>query len=203
MEDQSPSSESRKCSAVTGSGRKLKDNAADWHNLILRWEKLNNEGSGVAEKIVDQRLKRSPGEAAAPPPGSAPPARGRPLEQACSELVGVVSKMASIVAKMERLASSERGVLELETFQRGAAGRGGPLFHGWPTQLFVEQSAGLLQCYQKELALKQRVLQELAHTGPQDLCMVYLSCWLHQPYVPADSRLALEALLLETGHRAL
>ena len=67
----------------------------------------------------------------------------------------------------------------------------------------VEQSAGLLQCYQKELALKQRVLQELAHTGPQDLCMVYLSCWLHQPYIPADSRLALEALLLETGHRAL
>ena len=58
LPDQPQSSDSRRCSAITGSGRKLKDNAADWHNLILRWEKLNNEGSGVAEKIVDQRLKR-------------------------------------------------------------------------------------------------------------------------------------------------
>ena len=67
----------------------------------------------------------------------------------------------------------------------------------------MELSEGLLESYQQELALKQRVVQELAHTGSQDLCMVYLSCWLHQPYIPADSRLALEALLLETGHRAL
>ena len=67
----------------------------------------------------------------------------------------------------------------------------------------VELSEGLLEAYQEELALKQRLVQELAHTASQDLCMVYLSCWLHQPYIPADSRLPLEALLLETGHRAL
>ncbi|CAL8283353.1 unnamed protein product [Lota lota] len=202
MEDQSQSSDSRKCSAVTGSGRKLKDNAADWHNLILRWEKLNDEGSGVAEKIVNQRLKLSPGEGATPPPSAAPPSCSQ-LEQECTKLLGVVSKMAAIVTRMERLASSQRGVLELEGFQWGAAGRGAPLFHGWPTRLFVELSQGLLESYQKELALKQRVVQELAHTGPLDVCMVYLSCWLYQPYIPADSRLTLEALLLETGHRAL
>ena len=43
---------------------------------------------------------------------------------------------ASIVTKMQRLASSQQGVLELETFQRGAAGPGSPLFHSWPTPLF-------------------------------------------------------------------
>ena len=67
----------------------------------------------------------------------------------------------------------------------------------------MELSQGLLDAYQKELQLKQCVVQELAHTALPDLSLVYLSCWLHQPYIPADSRLTLEALLLETGHRAL
>lgn len=49
-------SANRKCSAVTGSARKIKDNAADWHNLLLRWEKLNEDGFSVAAKIVNSRL---------------------------------------------------------------------------------------------------------------------------------------------------
>lgn len=51
-------SASRKCSALTGSARKLKDNAADWHNLLLRWEKLNEEGFVLAGNIVDMRQLR-------------------------------------------------------------------------------------------------------------------------------------------------
>ncbi|KAJ3613632.1 hypothetical protein NHX12_019878 [Muraenolepis orangiensis] len=198
MEDQSPSPDSRKCSAVTGSARKLKDNAADWHNLILRWEKLNDEGSGVANSIVNQRLKRAPEE------GAAPPSASLQLEDDCSKLVDVVSKMAAIMNKMERLAESQRGVLDLETFQQhGAEGRPPPLFHSWPTARFVELSQGLLDSYQQELRLKGSIVQELAHTRLPDLSLVYLSCWLYQPYVPAHTRLTLESLLLETGHRAL
>lgn len=48
----------KKCSALTGSARKIKDNAADWHNLLLRWEKLSDEGFKVAGHIVDLRLMR-------------------------------------------------------------------------------------------------------------------------------------------------
>lgn len=48
----------RKCLALTGSARKIKDNAADWHNLLLKWEKLNDEGFKVAGHIVDLRLMR-------------------------------------------------------------------------------------------------------------------------------------------------
>lgn len=51
-------SANRECSAVTGSARKIKDNAADWHNLMMRWEKLNEEGFTVAGNIVDMRLTR-------------------------------------------------------------------------------------------------------------------------------------------------
>ncbi|KAG7277747.1 hypothetical protein CRUP_023035, partial [Coryphaenoides rupestris] len=205
------SCDSRKCSGVTGSGRRLKDNAADWHNLILRWEKLNDEGSITASTIVNQRLRRSLGEGGssatrspeAQPTGPEAPPTSQQLEEECSKLVGVVSRMAAIVTKMERLTASERSVLDLETFQLGAQSPAVPLFHSWPTARFVEVSQGLLASYQEELALKQRVVQEVAHTGLPDLAMVYLSCWLHQPYIPADSRLRLESLLLETGHRTL
>lgn len=50
------SSSNRKCSALTGSARKIKDIAADWHNLMLRWEKLNDVGFRVAGNIVDLKL---------------------------------------------------------------------------------------------------------------------------------------------------
>lgn len=49
----------RKCSAVTGSARKVKDNAADWHNLMMRWEKLNEDGFSVAGNIANLRRTRS------------------------------------------------------------------------------------------------------------------------------------------------
>lgn len=66
-----------------------------------------------------------------------------------------------------------------------------------------DSSRFLLRCFSRELKLKQLILQELAHAATSDLCMVYLSCWLHQPFVPPQARLTLEALLLETGHRTL
>ena len=67
-----------------------------------------------------------------------------------------------------------------------------------------ESSSGFLwEAFSQELKLKQAVLQELAHTTDPDLDMVFLSCWLHQPYSPPQTRQTLEALLLETGHRPL
>lgn len=67
----------------------------------------------------------------------------------------------------------------------------------------VEVSSRLYETYNQELKLKRAVLQELAHTSSSDLSMVYLSCWLYQPYIDQDVRLLLEGLLLETGHRTL
>ncbi|KAJ4923403.1 hypothetical protein JOQ06_000736 [Pogonophryne albipinna] len=139
----------------------MKDNAADWHNLMLRWERLNDEGFGRANAIV------------------------------------------VVVMKMERLMTSQRGVQDLEKFQFGPEGRKLPLFHSWSSKHFEGVSGLLLDSFRQELDLKQRILQEVAHTVSPDLCMVFLSCWLQQPYLPPHCRLSLEALLLETGHRAL
>lgn len=61
----------------------------------------------------------------------------------------------------------------------------------------------LLESFLQEVSLRQLILQEVAHTKDPDLSLVYLSCWLHQPFTSPQARLNLEALLLETGHRPL
>ncbi|XP_073338993.1 cyclin-dependent kinase 2-interacting protein [Pagrus major] len=203
-------SANRKCSAVTGSARKIKDNAADWHNLMMRWEKLNEEGFDVAGNIVNMRLTRSRSDqllvdefssassAPSQQTGGAPE-----LQDECCKLQDVINKMVVVVMKMERLMTSQQAVQDLEEFQFGPEGRKFPLFHSWNTKHFEESSRVLLESFCQELKLKQLILQELAHTVTSDLCMVYLSCWLHQPFSPPQTRLTLEALLLETGHRPL
>ncbi|KAF7651679.1 hypothetical protein LDENG_00107210 [Lucifuga dentata] len=194
----------KKSSAVTGSARKIKDNAADWHNLMLRWQKLSDEGFSTASKIINLRLTREQqllvGDSASSPSQQLGGA-ATDLQEECSKLQHVVDKMVVMVTKMERLMTSQAGVCELEEFQFGAEGRKFPLFHGWSTRQFEEVSFLLLGSYREELRLKQTVLQEIAHTTTSDLCVVYLSCWMHQPFIPHQARLTLEALLLETGHR--
>uniref|UniRef100_A0A8C9DTS9 Cyclin dependent kinase 2 interacting protein n=1 Tax=Prolemur simus TaxID=1328070 RepID=A0A8C9DTS9_PROSS len=38
------------------SARKIKDNAADWHNLILKWETLNDAGFTTANNIANLKI---------------------------------------------------------------------------------------------------------------------------------------------------
>ncbi|XP_028822589.1 cyclin-dependent kinase 2-interacting protein-like [Denticeps clupeoides] len=195
---------------VTGSGRKLKDNAADWHNLALKWDRLNDAGSTYATNIVNFTLQkerrvfwRRLEVPLTPPPVQGLNPSSRELEEECVKLQDVVEKMTRVLSKMEKMASSDQGICALETFQFGDEGRPTPLFHTWSTPHFAAVSSRLCESYRQELSLKRLILQEVAHTSDPQLAMVYLSSWLHQPYTGDGDRLLLEGLLLETGHRPL
>uniref|UniRef100_A0A8I5NZA1 Cyclin dependent kinase 2 interacting protein n=1 Tax=Papio anubis TaxID=9555 RepID=A0A8I5NZA1_PAPAN len=125
------------------------------------------------------------------------------LEKLCEELQATLDGLTKIQVKMEKLSSTTKGICELENYHYGEETKRPPLFHTWPTTHFYEVSHKLLEMYRKELLLKRTVAKELAHTRDPDLTLSYLSMWLHQPYVESDSRLHLESMLLETGHRAL
>uniref|UniRef100_I3K8L4 Cyclin dependent kinase 2 interacting protein n=1 Tax=Oreochromis niloticus TaxID=8128 RepID=I3K8L4_ORENI len=195
----------RKSAAITGSARKIKDNAADWHNMMLRWDRLNEDGFMAAASIVNMRRSCSERSAAAQQffIASTLFLTTAPCVKTSCVTSFLVSRQAAVVTKMDRLMTSQRGVEDLEAFQFGAEGRKTPLFHSWSTREFGEISQVLLDSFRRELLLKQTILQEVAHTVTSDLCMVFLSGWLHQPFIPTQSRLRLEALLLETGHRPL
>lgn len=203
--DVTPTSANRKCSALTGSSRKIKDNAADWFNLTLRWNKLNDDGFSAAANIVNTRRSQSEQlvEESSSSSSSSSAQTLEGLQEECSKLQDVVQKMVTVVTKMERLMTSQRGLRELEEFQFGQEGRKVPLFHSWNGKQFEEAVAVLLDEFRQELKLKQTILEEVAHTANVDLCMVYLSCWLHQPFITDHAHLTMEALLCETGHRPL
>lgn len=208
MDARSPRSITPKRAAVSGSARKVKDNAADWHNFILKWEKLNDIGFNAANKIVnlkistltkDNKLETESDNAIA----GNPLTNNQELEMFCTELLDTFENMSKLQLKMERLTSTFKGVCNLQSYHHGEDQHTTPLFHTWPTTHFYDVSLKLSDMYKKELELKQTIVQEIAHTGDQNLMMVYLSAWLYEPYVDNNTKLLLESMLLETGHRPL
>ncbi|XP_051806793.1 cyclin-dependent kinase 2-interacting protein isoform X2 [Acanthochromis polyacanthus] len=176
---------------------------------MLRWERLNDDGFKAATNIVNLRRSQSDrllvdeSSSSSSSSASQQTAAAAELQDECIKLQEVVDKMVAVVTKMERLVTSQRGIRDLEEFQFGPEGRKIPLFHSWSSKQLEESCHFLFAAYSQELQLKRTILQEVAHTATSDLCLVYLSCWLHQPFIPPHSRLTLEALLLETGHRPL
>ncbi|KAL8168934.1 UNVERIFIED_CONTAM: hypothetical protein K2H54_025468 [Gekko kuhli] len=197
-----------KTPGLSVSARKIKDNAADWHNLIMKWETLNENSFTSATKIVNIKIATRfkdkleiECDNIASDDRSSPPDYNVELEEHCTELLGIFENMTKIHQKMEKLCSTTKGICDLEKYHHGDHKT--PLFHTWPTPYFYEASVNLLEMYSKELKLKQTIVQEIAHTADQDLLMVYLSSWLYQPYIEHSSRVMLESMLLETGHRSL
>ncbi|XP_032633292.1 cyclin-dependent kinase 2-interacting protein isoform X4 [Chelonoidis abingdonii] len=205
----SPAAVAPKRPVLSVSARKIKDNAADWHNLMMKWETLNNNGFTTANKIVnlkigtqfkDNKLEIECDDIASDC-GKLSPNYNEELEMFCAELLGTLENMAKIQLKMEKLCSTTKGICDLETYHYENGDCRTPLFHTWPTTYFYEVSFKLTEMYKKEIRLKQTIVQEIAHTADQDLMMVYLSSWLYQPYIESSSKLLLESMLLETGHR--
>ncbi|MBN3302866.1 CINP protein, partial [Amia calva] len=197
---------------LNNSARKIKDNAADWHNFILKWDKLNDAGFTIANKIVNLKINKDAEKSelklecegpALPSPDTKPPGPNPELQEECTALLDIVEKMAGLVSKMEKLSSSVKGICELERFQCGEGGRASPLFNTWTTAQFDQVSSRLCESYRQELKLKQTTVQEIAHTSDRNLSMVYLWAWLYQPYVEDCTKVDLEGMLLETGHRPL
>ncbi|XP_069494201.1 cyclin-dependent kinase 2-interacting protein [Ambystoma mexicanum] len=208
MDAKSPSSNTPKRTTLSGSARKVKDNAADWHNLMLKWENLNDSGFNTANTIVNLKISaQMKDDKLEIECDDATLGKTRPnhheLEMRCTDLTNTFGDMAKLQVKMEKLTSTLKGVCDLESYHHQAGQQTAPLFHTWPTKYFYEVSLKLSDMYRKELQLKQTIVEEIAHTGDHDLMMVYLSSWLYQPYIDTSIKLLLESMLLETGHRPL
>ncbi|XP_066463578.1 cyclin-dependent kinase 2-interacting protein isoform X1 [Eleutherodactylus coqui] len=196
-----------KKAALTGSARKIKDNAADWHNLMLKWEKTNETAFSAASRIVNLKISvQSYEKMLIDDTVTAHENTGKDkeeLEGLCLQLLELLEKMQQIQLKMEKLTSTFKGVCDLEAYQCSGENPRPILFHTWPTTLFYETSLKMSEMYKKEISLKAMIVGEIAHTSDQDLLMVYLSCWLYQPYVDNSIKVLLESMLLETGHRPM
>jgi len=62
-------------------------------------------------------------------------------------------------------------------------------------------SQEIFQAYSQELSVKESLISDILRQNDRDTLTVYLSCWLHQPYIDIHSNDKLEAMLLECGLR--
>uniref|UniRef100_F7A8T4 Cyclin-dependent kinase 2 interacting protein n=1 Tax=Xenopus tropicalis TaxID=8364 RepID=F7A8T4_XENTR len=198
MEGKSPGYVTPKKPALSASARKIKDNAADWHNLMLKWETYNNDSFTIASKIVNLKIIT---ESADSMLDETTPNKDNittdkvELDRLCSELLHILENM------LEKITVTFKGICDLEAYQFPGDISKPVHFHTWPTTLFYETSKTMVDMYKKEMELKRTIIGDLAHTSDQDLRMVYLSCWLYQPYIDNNIKVLLESMLLETGHR--
>ncbi|XP_027813229.2 cyclin-dependent kinase 2-interacting protein isoform X2 [Ovis aries] len=127
------------------SARKIKDNAADWHNLILKWEALNDGGFATANSIANMKISLlskdkielvSSGLASDDCAEKEHPEYSRELETLCEQLQATLEGLTKIQMKMEKLSSTTKGVCELEDYHHGEERKRPPLFHTWPTAHF-------------------------------------------------------------------
>ncbi|KAJ6661932.1 hypothetical protein lerEdw1_013103 [Lerista edwardsae] len=126
------------------SARKIKDNAADWHNLMMKWETLNNNGFSAATKIVNMKIAtefkedklETESDTVISESGRLPQDYNVELESHCAELLGTFENMAKIHQRMEKLCSTAKGICNLETYHHGTHKT--LLFHTWPTSYFCE-----------------------------------------------------------------
>ncbi|XP_027728744.1 LOW QUALITY PROTEIN: cyclin-dependent kinase 2-interacting protein-like [Vombatus ursinus] len=193
------------------SARKIKDNAADWHNVLSKWETLNNTGFSVATKIGNIKITALTEDkvelecnsiASGFHSQKVHPKYIQKLEMLCKELHKTLENLAKLQAKMEKSTSTTKEICNLENYHSGNGNCQTPLFHTWPTTYFYEVSLKLSEMYKKEILFKCIIVEELTHAKNQNLILSYLSMWLYQPYAE-NSRLDVESMLLETGHQAL
>ena len=59
----------------------------------------------------------------------------------------------------------------------------------------------IFQVYSQEMSLRESIVGDILQQKERDTLTVYLSCWLHQPYISSESNDQLEAMLMECGLR--
>eukprot|EP00106_Octopus_bimaculoides_P013179 XP_014780621.1 PREDICTED: cyclin-dependent kinase 2-interacting protein-like [Octopus bimaculoides] len=118
----------------------------------------------------------------------------------------IMSKIANcklqekVIHKLEAMCDVYRGLFNLEEHrhQAGDVTETVP-FQSWTYKDFEVTSAKIVEAYQKEFELKQRLVEVIAHVPDRNLLMFCTAGWLHEPYVSGETQLLLEALVTETG----
>ncbi|CAL1526170.1 unnamed protein product [Lymnaea stagnalis] len=183
---------------LTGELRKVKDLAADFHNLLSKWNTLNVQGMDVITKIANIKIEQvfNKEMLTTDPTGTKLPMELNPL---CNMLLDILDAMSKIILKLEFKAKTAQSLVSLQQFQKSGAGN--PVL--FLTMTLPDVANTLLEIHKsfsKEFNFKTELVKQVAHADNRDTMMFYSACWLHQPYVEAQCQDLLQALLKETGH---
>ncbi|OWF53131.1 cyclin-dependent kinase 2-interacting protein-like [Mizuhopecten yessoensis] len=197
----------QRTSSLTGSHRKVKDTAADLHNLCQKWLKFNTEGTASINEIANVKLqaifKEEESQRSEEEGTLIKAEMPEVLEDHCNKVLHIVDKMRKLVDKMEAMAEIFRGVADLvrHKAQCSSTDCNPILFQTWKVKDFEEATLEMLESYRREIKLKELLSKNICHVKDRDCMMFYTAAWLHQPYIDSSCILLLESMLTETGHR--
>ncbi|XP_060552433.1 cyclin-dependent kinase 2-interacting protein-like [Ruditapes philippinarum] len=183
---------------LTGSARKLKDGAADLHNLTQKWQVLNVDGANVVSEIANIKLEKILGQdeegekARVMLPES--------LLHLCEKLENLLKRMEKICDRLCGLSEMSKGVSQLEHHSNHDDDEI-ILFQTWNVDRFATVFTEISEMYSKELKLKQCISENICHGNDRQTIMFYNAAWVHEPYIESNMKLLLESMLVETKHK--
>lgn len=164
---------------LTGNARLVRDLAADIHASVQQWNAAYLQGVSVLKGITEEKQDE---------------AYSQKLQELCDNLESVCNALDAVTKNLEEITHRMKIVSQLHKSTD-------ELFGTWPTTKFGEVSELIYKAYSAEAQIKRKVLEDVAHFYSKSWKMLCLATWVHQPYIPEDITIELEAMLMETGHR--
>ncbi|XP_031554061.1 cyclin-dependent kinase 2-interacting protein-like [Actinia tenebrosa] len=192
--------------------KRVRDLCATWHELVQKWTNLNSLGTTVANKLMNLQLQKQYSDLE----DSNSVTVMNDMSQTASsdfeeqvlktleELSKILSKMAEIHKKMESLTKSFQAAEKLKQFKEKEDlfdHETETVFNTWPVNEYYSSSEKLHTMFGKELELKQKIFPYFTKTNDRNILLVYLSLWLHEPYLSDEKDVLLESMLIETELR--
>ncbi|XP_062503102.1 cyclin-dependent kinase 2-interacting protein-like [Corticium candelabrum] len=188
--------------------RRISDCCASLHEHIQKWKKLNASGVRVANDLINLKLQTDYVDGAESwgslsnvkdLPGRVIAKLQDDVEKKYEELKIIFEALREVHQKMGSLSRNVRAVSQLMWISNGEEASSKPLFHTMTACQFSKRFEQLYDIYTHELAVKETIIGAIPDEQNRDTLTLYISTWLHEPYIDESSIILLESMLIETG----
>lgn len=187
--------------------KRVRECCANWHENVHKWSKLNELGTSVANKLVNLQLQKKynvddENSLAVLNEEDAVFRLQEEISKSYEELTKIYGSLGDVLKRMEALVENFNAIKNLLALKKnGRNFSGNPVFSTWTIVQFCDTSQRLLVSFTRELSLKEKLVPEFTHCKNRDQLMVYLSLWLHEPFLDDENEVLLESMLLEAELR--
>ncbi|KAL0278836.1 UNVERIFIED_CONTAM: hypothetical protein PYX00_000530 [Menopon gallinae] len=184
---ESPVSAMKSGQSLLGVPRRIRDASAELYKCVQNWYEHFSNGMklvgmirGIVESMIQEEKESKE--------------RCSELNSYCHSLDEVVDQLANVIDIMKVLTKQMKAVAKVH---EGAS----PPFLTWPVTKFGEVFEEIQNAYEKELEVKRIVKENIAQFADSRKLIIHLGAWVYEIYVTPKTKMLLESLLLETGHK--
>ncbi|XP_012223814.1 cyclin-dependent kinase 2-interacting protein [Linepithema humile] len=164
---------------LTGIKRLVSDLVLNIHANIQQWNNLNAQGLTYIKDITQKRRDKK---------------YFLILQDLCVNLGNICNRMDNIVENLDQI---KHQLTAAKILQKSTD----KLFLTWPVTRFEEVAESIHEVYCKEAKLKRIILENVAHKTSESWKVLFLTAWVHQPFLHDHVKLLLDVMLLEINYK--